>query len=424
MDRSAETTDSSRPADPAAPVTESTADHSSSANKDAAVDKVQDPSQNVGATKDEASVTGTKDVDQEQKSQEQQQPQSFTAAVFPGFNPPKITTPAFFSSMQGKLQTTLANAKAPNINKVDMKQIQTSTGQIANTTKDWSLSAFRSLSSAAQRVSANVTQGIQKEHEEFIKQKKLETVNPHQGTESLPPWTGMPDEEKIKARILSLSRDKRNFVLPPPPGTDFVFDMNAYSSTAMATLKHDPNLDRMRFYLVPREVEELIFWRNYFYRVSLLKQVALAVASGAPDALEGAQGETTEGESSGNDKSRSRPLSESSMLGYNIYFGENDAEGSPKRTKPSSATAKEQEVPPPTSPSTAKNTSKPAVAKKEEKSEVLFEAEMPAHDEDPDAWLEKQLASGIAIADDGADVDVGDWEKELQNELKDYVEES
>jgi hypothetical protein len=229
--------------------------------------------------------------------------------------------------------------------------------------------------------------------------------------------------------------------------------MNAYSSTAMATLKHDPNLDRMRFYLVPREVEELTFWRNYFYRVSLLKQVALAAASGAPDALEGAQGETTVGESSDNDKSRSRPLSESSMLGYNIYFGENDAEGSPKRTKPSSATAKEQEVPPPSSPSTAKNTSKPPVAKKEEKSEVLFEAERPAHDEDPgrflanrgdapsilvvsivltlcsfcillDAWLEKQLASGIAIADDGADVDVGDWEKELQNELKDYVEES
>lgn len=37
-----------------------------------------------------------------------------------------------------------------------------------------------------------------------------------------------------------------------------------------------------------------------------------------------------------------------------------------------------------------------------------------------DAWLEKQLASGVSIGDDGGDVDVGDWEKELQNELKDY----
>lgn len=94
--------------------------------------------------------------------------------------------------MQGKLQSTLANTKTPalnlqppQINKVDIKQIQASTGQLANTTKDWGVSAFKSLSSAAQRVSANVTQGIQKEHEEFIKQKKLETVVPHQGTGTL-----------------------------------------------------------------------------------------------------------------------------------------------------------------------------------------------------------------------------------------------
>ena len=57
--------------------------------------------------------------------------------------------------------------------------------------------------------------------------------------------------------------------------------MNVYSSTATATLKQDPNLDKMRFYLVPKEVEELVFWRNYFYRVSLLKQVALSIVSGS-----------------------------------------------------------------------------------------------------------------------------------------------
>jgi len=40
--------------------------------------------------------------------------------------------------------------------------------------------------------------------------------------------------------------------------------------------------------------------------------------------------------------------------------------------------------------------------------------------------LEKQLASGVSIGDgeDDGDVDVADWEKELQNELKDYVEGS
>ncbi|KAF9277468.1 hypothetical protein BGZ68_009258 [Mortierella alpina] len=374
----------------------------------------------------------------EDSSQPPSHPQSFAAAVFPGvFNPPKLNTSGFFSSMQGKLQSTLANTKTPalnlqppQINKVDIKQIQASTEQLANTTKDWGVSAFKSLSSAAQRVSANVTQGIQKEHEEFIKQKKLETVVPHQGTESLPAWAGMPDEDQIKARILSLSKDKRNFLLPPPPGTDFVFDMNVYSSTATATLKQDPNLDKMRFYLVPKEVEELVFWRNYFYRVSLLKQVALAIASGSADPL--SEATTTESTPEAADGSsgagHTRTLSMSSALGYNIYFGKDDVDGPPKRSRPTSMAPKEAASASTLATATEKDVSKTA-AKKAEKPEVLFETEMPDHDEDPDAWLEKQLASGVSISgtgadDDDADIDVADWEKELQNELKDYVEGS
>ncbi|KAF9899189.1 hypothetical protein BX616_003191, partial [Lobosporangium transversale] len=324
------------------------------------------------------------DKGKDTKDQQQQQ-QSFTQAVFSGFNPPKISTPAFFSSMQGKIQSTLSGAKSPTqpsqapqtsptpqsshiphiphipqINKVDIKQIQASTEQFANTTKDWGVNAFKSLSNAAQRVSANVTQGIQKEHEEFLRQKKMDTVVPRQGTETLPVWAGLPNEEKIKAQILSLSKDQRNFLLPPPPGTNFVFDMNAYSSAAMATLKQDPNLDKMRFYLVPKEVEELVFWRNYFYRVSLLKQVALSKAAGSgtgtgagtgtgtgtgeegeieaftDDATEG----TTDGSNGNNDSSNHTTRSghgRKPSLGYNIYFGKDDVQGPPMTRRSSSS---------------------------------------------------------------------------------------
>ncbi|KAG0030410.1 hypothetical protein BGZ81_002697 [Podila clonocystis] len=357
---------------------------------------------------------------------------AFAAAMLPGgFAPPKINT-AFFSSVQGKIQSTLANAKSPTLNiqppQLNINQIQASTEQLASTTKDWGFSAFKTLSSAAQRVSNNVTQGIQKEHEEFLKQKKMDTVTPHQGTESVPAWAGLPDEEVIKARILSLSKDKRNFLLPPPPGTDFIFDMKVYSSTALATLKQDPNLDKMRFYLVPKEVEELVFWRNYFYRVSLLKQVALA--SAASDSLgEGSTGSTGLGlgltgafpegvvEEGGNGTHR-RSSSLTATLGYNIYFGKDDvgtSAGSSTSRKGSGTGSVKEGV-----SSTAKDAK---VVKKAEKPEVIFEAEMPDHDEDPDAWLEKQLSSSVSIGDDDdGDVDVADWEKELQNELKDYVE--
>ncbi|KAF9927858.1 Synapse-associated protein 1 [Linnemannia zychae] len=366
--------------------------------------------------------------------------QAFTGALFSGgFSAPKLNTSSFFSSMR----TTLSNTKAPTIpasfvppqiNKVDIKNLQASTEQLANSTKDWSISAFKSLSSAAQRVSNNVTQGIQKEHEEFVKQKKLENAAPKQGTEAVPAWAGLPDEDQFKSRILSLSKDKRNFLLPPPPGTDFVFDMKVYSSIAMATLKEDPNLNKMRFYLVPKEVEELIFWRNYFYRVTLLKQVALSTAAGSGAFSEGIleNSESENGEGGSISPKHSRSLS-SSALGYNIYFGKDDVKGPPNRSRPTSVNVKETSSPSTTTvttaitPATEKefNNTVPPKKTSEKKAEVLFEAEMPDQDEDPDAWLEKQLASDISIGNgDDVDVDVTDWEKELQNELKDYVDGS
>ncbi|KAF9333293.1 hypothetical protein BGZ91_011318 [Linnemannia elongata] len=381
-----------------------------------------------------ASTTGSNEQDKTGGGTPQSL-QAFTSAVFSGgFNAPKINTSSFFSSMR----STLSNTKSPASlvpPQVDMKNLQASTEQLANTTKDWGVSAFKSLSSAAQRVSANVTQGIQKEHEEFVKQKKLENAAPKQGTEAVPAWAGLPDEDQFKSRILSLSKDKRNFLLPPPPGSDFVFDMKVYSSTALATLKEDPNLNKMRFYLVPKEIEELVFWRNYFYRVTLLKQVALSTA-GLDSFSEGISDSASEGsggaEVGGSNSSRHGRTLSSSVLGYNIYFGKDDVEGPPSRSRPASTIVKDSSLPSTTTTTTTtttgttKESGKAAVKKTvEKKPEVLFEAEMPDHEEDPDAWLEKQLASGVSIGDgDDADVDVTDWEKELQNELKDYVEGS
>ena len=43
---------------------------------------------------------------------------------------------------------------------------------------------------------------------------------------------------------------------------------------ALALLEVDSSLKEMRFQLVPKVSKEEDFWRNYFYRVSLLKQNA------------------------------------------------------------------------------------------------------------------------------------------------------
>ncbi|XP_065331765.1 synapse-associated protein 1 isoform X2 [Cloeon dipterum] len=105
-----------------------------------------------------------------------------------------------------------------------------------------------------------------KEQESFInsKQKSMEAA--------VPPWVGYPNEEKLKEEILSLSQDRRSFVRAPPTGVTFEFDYETFTPVAQALLVEDPELEKMRFELVPKVVNEETFWRNYFYRVSLIKQ--------------------------------------------------------------------------------------------------------------------------------------------------------
>lgn len=47
-------------------------------------------------------------------------------------------------------------------------------------------------------------------------------------------------------------QDKKNFVRSPPSGADFQFDYEVSYPVAMATLAEDPNLEKMRFELVPK----------------------------------------------------------------------------------------------------------------------------------------------------------------------------
>lgn len=47
-------------------------------------------------------------------------------------------------------------------------------------------------------------------------------------------------------------QDRRNFVRAPPPGVEFAWDFEAVQPMAQATLALDPNLEAMRFELVPK----------------------------------------------------------------------------------------------------------------------------------------------------------------------------
>ncbi|XP_076676316.1 synapse-associated protein 47kD isoform X3 [Andrena cerasifolii] len=108
---------------------------------------------------------------------------------------------------------------------------------------------------------------LNKEQEALIAANKLAEKG-----EAVAPWVGAPNEDVLREECLSLSTDQRNFLRSPPEDVNFAWDFDAVQPMAQATLALDPNLENMRFQLVPKVLSEENFWRNYFYRVSVLRQ--------------------------------------------------------------------------------------------------------------------------------------------------------
>ncbi|XP_042190254.1 synapse-associated protein 1 [Callorhinchus milii] len=117
---------------------------------------------------------------------------------------------------------------------------------------------------------------FKKEQDKFVQEKNIKKTDA-----AVPPWVGYSEEETIQQQILALSADRRNFLRDPPAGVQFHFDFDQMYPVAVVMLQEDELLNRMRFDLVPKLVKEDVFWRNYFYRVSLIKQSAQLTALAA-----------------------------------------------------------------------------------------------------------------------------------------------
>ncbi|CAG0899854.1 unnamed protein product [Cyprideis torosa] len=153
-------------------------------------------------------------------------------------------------------------------------------------------------------ISIPILSNFHKEQEEFIKSK---TNSEPPKREGLPPWVGHADEEVLKEQILALSGDKRNFLRSPPAGANFTYDTTLMQPIAEATLDEDPRLAKLRFELVPKIIKEEEFWRNYFYRVSLIQQ--------SSELSSKARSETTVPPSESSPREKSKPSAESSTTG-------------------------------------------------------------------------------------------------------------
>jgi len=111
-----------------------------------------------------------------------------------------------------------------------------------------------------------------------IKRRQKESLE-RQLFEAQPPWTVRDKEDKdasleedLKRRILKLTKDQTNFIAKAPDASVFAFDMKAATPYATKAIEQDVELRKLRFKLVPQKVQEAEFWRNYFYRVSLIRE--------------------------------------------------------------------------------------------------------------------------------------------------------
>ncbi|XP_059219792.1 synapse-associated protein of 47 kDa isoform X2 [Stomoxys calcitrans] len=147
-----------------------------------------------------------------------------------------------------------------------------------------------------------IMESFNKEQEAFIKGQA------GGNGQAVAPWVGLTNEAKIKEEIMGLSQDRRNFVRAPPAGIDFEFNYDTAYPTANAIMEEDKNLETMRFELVPKIITEENFWRNYFYRVSLIIQAAELGTLGEDGVAQASSGEDvkvsqTKETSASNDKS-------------------------------------------------------------------------------------------------------------------------
>jgi len=69
----------------------------------------------------------------------------------------------------------------------------------------------------------------------------------------VPPWEGLHNADELRTQIVALSADKRNFLIDPPNGTEFAFDMAVMFPIAKTIMAEDSRLSEMRFQLVPKQ---------------------------------------------------------------------------------------------------------------------------------------------------------------------------
>ncbi|XP_012158182.1 synapse-associated protein of 47 kDa isoform X3 [Ceratitis capitata] len=267
------------------------------------------------------------------------------------------------------------------------------------------------LSSAINKAGAKIKETVKENPilESFNKEKEAFIKSQGGADSGAAPWIGHANESKIKEEILGLAQDRRNFVRAPPAGVDFEFNYDTAYPTAIAIMAEDKALETMRFELVPKIITEENFWRNYFYRVSLIIQAAELGTLGADGVGQASSGE--DANNLQNDKSQDKTTSAGSVTNDN---------------RTASASNKDAEPATPISPIFQQPTSVGADLIDDKKSrhsesEFVSDSFQTNADMDLEEIKDGMRKLGIdSMTEQALGSDEEQWEKDLEAELKDY----
>ncbi|KAG5192623.1 hypothetical protein JKP88DRAFT_292615 [Tribonema minus] len=103
------------------------------------------------------------------------------------------------------------------------------------------------------------------------------------------PWETQDESRSILsddllAKVFALSLESATFTEAPPPDANYAFDLTPHIACAMRLMDLDANLAKMHARYISK-VGETAFWRNYFYKINVLRLAAgvepLTQAAGA-----------------------------------------------------------------------------------------------------------------------------------------------
>ena len=174
-----------------------------------------------------------------------------------------VGVPEEVKSVWGWAQSSIATSSLSSLAEQAMKSAE----EVAENVKASAEELAENVKSTAEGVVQSAQENARAAEE------AMTTAAPAQASAFVYPWEPRTRFSKeIRERVLRLPEENNTFLVPPPAEVNFAFDFDVNADAAIRMLEADPKLEKKRFELVPRQLDENTFWRNYFYRVELIKR--------------------------------------------------------------------------------------------------------------------------------------------------------